>query len=371
MNVKYILHGIDTLYPNGGMTLTMQAMKAIGGTVVTRMDLKRGSKAFERKQKMCSSVMGSQVEIATNDDELIQLCEDADLIFVLPFGNKVWPNFEEVLFKLNAKKVSLILGAAETRRASNFVKSNVWHARWSERPMIKDYIQGRGLVDLKKPYVIGCNVYELSCPYTPEELTEMKIARSINTSARFGSFKGSAKLLETFAGLIEDPRNKIDAWGWSPNEAGISFLSLVKMKPEVLEIWNDVGKRIARGTYTPPMIPDIMKNTQFSLDFTKGTGDGTIFGDGGLQYCQAEAIDWGAIPVCDSNFHVGEEWKQLMVLVDRENPREAANIIQQELNSWNPELHIMRIEAGRKYIQENLNAERFNRSIFELLDILS
>ena len=371
MNVKYILHGIDTLYPNGGMTLTMQAIKAIGGSVVTRMDIKRGSKTFERKQKMCSEVMGSPVEIATSDEELLQICENADVIFALPFGNKVWSNFEEVLGKLNAKKVSLILGAAETRRAANFVKSDIWHARWSERPMIKEYIQGRGLIDVKKPSVIGCNVYELSCPYSPEELTSMKESRSINTSARFGSFKGSDKLLQTFAFLKEDSRNKIDAWGWSPNEAGLSFYALVKKRNDVLEIWNDVGKKIARGTYTPPMIPDLMKSTQFSADFTKGKGDGTIFGDGGLQYCQAEAIDWGAIPVCDLDFHRGKEWGELMVLVDRENPREAANIIQHELNNWNSDQHIQRIQNGRKYIQENLNAERFNRSIHEVVELLS
>ena len=52
MKAKFIIHGIDTGYPNGGMTLTMSAIAAIGGTVVTRLEGgKRGSKSFKKREE--------------------------------------------------------------------------------------------------------------------------------------------------------------------------------------------------------------------------------------------------------------------------------------------------------------------------------
>ncbi len=372
MKAKFIIHGIDTGYPNGGMTLTMSAIAAIGGTVVTRLEGgKRGSKSFKKREEEYSRVMGVPVEIATSDDEVRQMCEDIDVLFALPFGNKVWPTFESALQGLSCKKVAFLLGSAESRRAPMFTKSKIWDARWSERPMIRDYMQSRRIVDPSKPYVVGCNVYDLKCALSSEEVTALKDPRNVISSARFGSFKGSDQVLKVLNELIKDERNHLDAWGWTPNEAGMSFLGMIKGIPEMKAMWDDTGHKVARGTYNAPQIPDIMRKARFAIDFTRGNGDGSIFGDGGLQYCQAEAIDWGAIPVCDSDFHRGEGWNSVMLLTGRDDVESAVRILKEELETWDPEAHARKVEAGRQYIRDNLNRDRFNASMSEILEKLS
>lgn len=369
MKAKFILHGIDTGYPNGGMTLTKCSIDAIGGSVITRLEGgKRNSKSFKKREEEYAKVMGVPVEIATSDDEFHQMCEGVDILFSLPFGNKVWPTFESALSGLTCKKVAFLLGAAESRRAPAFTKSKVWDAHWSERPMIRDYMQSRRIVDPNDPYIVGCNVYELKCPHTVEEVTAMKDPRNVISSARFGSFKGSDQVLKVFDELSKDDRNVLDAWGWVPHEAGMSFLGMIKGIPEMKQMWERTAHKIARGTYNAHQIPDIMQKARFAIDFTRGNGDGSIFGDGGLQYCQAEAIDWGAIPVCDSDFHRGDGWDSLMLLTKRDDVDDAVNLLKGELDNWDPESHARKVEAGRQYIRDNLSRDRFNASMKEVLD---
>ena len=367
MKAKFLIQGIDTGYPNGGMSLFKFAIASIGGSIITRMPDAKPSQV-EKKLDQFKNVMQAEVEVATNDDEVRQYCNDADVVFVMPVGNKVWPTFEEVLGSVRAKKVVFILGTNETRRCPAFVKSRVWDAYWSERPMIMEYLRGRGIVDTKKPYIVGCNVYELKCPHTVDELVSMKNPNSVISSSRFGSFKGSGHILQIFDKLLSTtPTAEIDAWGWSPNEAGISFLSIIKSKPEMMKLWNSTGKQVARGPYRAETIPSFMSKARVSIDLTCGKGDGSYFGDGGLQYVQAESIDWGAIPFCDSNFYVGDEWSSFMMRQPRAYVDEIAGDISNLLQEWDPQKHAKMIEAGRNYIKENMSRERFNESINKVL----
>ena len=371
MKIKFLIHGIDTGYPNGGMTLTTSAIGAIGGTVITRLPGgKRGTARFNKRVAEYESVMGVPVEIATSDEEFKEMCKDIDVLFALPFGNKVWPTFEETIGKLKCKKVAFLLGSAESKRAPNFTKSNIWSAYWSERPMIRDYMQSHKKTDKNKPYIIGCNIYDLKCPYSPEEITSRKDPRKVISTARFGSFKGSDRVLRVFDNLIKNPDYHLEAWGWTPNEAGMSFLTLIKTVEEMKEMWDSTGKKVAKGTYTADMLPSIMETARFAIDFTKGRGDGTIFQDGGLQYCQAEAIDWGVIPFCDSDFHKAG-FEEIMLLTDRENIEMSNQIIESALSTWDPDKHALTIQKGRDYIKNYLSRDRFNHSMQEVIRMIA
>ena len=371
MKIKFLIEGIDTNYPNGGMSLVKSAIAAIGGSVITRLP---GAKLrqVEKKLPQFKSVMQADVEVATTDDEVRQLCEDIDALFVVPVGNKKWPTFEEALGNLKCKKTIFILGTGEARRCPAMVKARIWDAYWSERPMIKEYMQGKGLVDKTKPYIVGNNIYELKCPYTVDELVAAKDIKYVISSCRFGSSKGSSHQLRVFDDLLKSGADvKMDAWGWLPNEAGMSFLSLIKTIPEMFAMWNTTGRQLARGAYTADQIPDFMKPARISIDLTDAKEDGNRFGDGGLQYGQAESIDWGALPFCDSNFYVGDQWDSIMLRLPRDNVKGISQKIQEELKTWDPEKHAKMIEAGRQYLRENLSRDRFNDSMKRVLDAIS
>jgi hypothetical protein len=323
---------------------------------------------IDKKIDQFRNVMKADVEVATNDEDIIRMCEDIDNLFVMPVGNKVWTTFEDVMNKLKCKKVVFFCGTGESRRCPAFVKSNVWDAYWSERPLIKEYMQSKNYVDKKKPYIVGCNVYELKCPYTVDELMSMKDTKSFISACRFGSSKGSSHALQVFDQLLKSGVDaNMAAWGWLPNEAGISFLSLIKSDPVMFDMWNDTGKKMARGAYTAEQIPEILGTARLSLDLTAAKGDGNRFGDGGLQYGQAESIDWGALPFCDSNFYIGDEWDTVMLRQPRDNISGIVNDVQDHLKTWNPEKHAKMIEAGRQYVRENMSRQRFNDSMNAVL----
>lgn len=371
MKIKFLIEGIDTDYPNGGMSLVKSAIAAIGGSVITRApDAKQ--RYIDKKLPQFKKVMQADVEVATNDDEVRQLCEGVDALFVVPVGNKKWLTFEEALGGLSCKKIIFILGTGESRRCPGMVKSHIWDAYWSERPKIKEFMQGKGLVDKTKPYIIGNNIYELKCPYTVDELVVAKDVKSVISSCRFGSSKGSAHTLRIFDDIIKSGTDvKLAAWGWMPTEAGISFLSLIKSIPEMFEMWNTTGKLLARGAYTTDQIPDFMKSARLSIDLTAAKGDGNCFGDGGLQYGQAESIDWGALPLCDSNFYIGNEWDSMMLRLPRDDVKGISQLVQDELKTWDPHKHAQMIETGRKYLRDNLSRERFNDSMKRVLEAIA
>ena len=122
-----------------------------------------------------------------------------------------------------------------------------------------------------------------------------------------------------------------------------------------------------RSSYTAEQIPEILGGARLSLDLTAAKGDGNRFGDGGLQYGQAESIDWGALPFCDSNFYIGDEWDSIMLRQPRDNISDIVSTVQDHLKTWNPEKHAKMIEAGRQYVRENMSRQRFNDSMNAVL----
>jgi hypothetical protein len=393
MKVKFITY--DTCFGNGAQTLAQNTLHHMTGNsnqgmiVIAPVEKKstpeKTEKAKERRREKVRALFGKGVDVACDDDDVIELCKDVDALFVLMFINGVWPTFKECLDRIPVPKVIFSLGTQESRVCGDFYKRGSWDAWWSERPLIRDFNIKKGFVSKDTPYIVGCNVYDLTCPLTPQEAAERRNPQSLITNARWTTSKGAVPLLEMFNKLqLESPNLQMDAWGWKSNEGGISFFSMVKSVPERWEAWSRVSK-LARGTYSRKDIPHILggleKGTapRFAVDLTNYKGDGTIWGDGGLQYCQAEALDWGSVPVVDRGFHQGDAWDKVLLRVPdsclnekavTKGPALAAWLQKEILPQWNVDEHAERIHLGRQYIKENLSLTRFNSSIDEIIEKL-
>ena len=374
MNVCFILRSNSWKYAGGQRTLAANVCRVLGGTIVASTEIKpkwrRHPELQLEAEQQASVQLGVPVVFAETDDEVVAACIDADAVFCIGFRAKKWPTFEDCLSRIKCKKVAFILATSETMNAGAFLRSRIWDAYWSERPMIREYLRAKGKVDASKPYTVGCNVYQPSCPLTAEQLVEHKEPRLVVSNSRFASMKRSAELLGVFDHLSRDPTLRLEAWGWKPNEGGFSFKELVKIIPERFDAWNRIGKHLAQGEYSADQVPGILSPARFAIDLTYMRGDGSRWGDGGLQYCQAEAIDWGTIPVCGSEFHLGAEWSSIMHLVPALDPKLPKLVYDIVTQRWDPAGHADMIERGREYIEKNLSFERFNASIAELVGSL-
>lgn len=393
MNIKFLTY--DTCFGNGAQTLAQNTLRHVNGhpdkgmVVVAPVEPKttpeRTERAKERRRAKVRDLFGEGVEVACDDDEIVKACEGADAVFVLMFIKGVWPTAKECLERIKAPKVVFSLGTQESRVCGEFYRLGVWDAWWSERPLIRDYNIRRGFVTEDTPYIVGCNVYDLACKLTPDEVARNRDPRSIVTNARWTTSKGAVPLLAMFDTLVksQNPPN-MAAWGWNPVEGGISFYSAVKSRPDRWAAWGRVS-HIARGTYSRGDISRILGGDgagtapRLAVDLTNYRGDGSTWGDGGLQYCQAEAIDWGAVPVVDRGFHPGDGWDDVLLRVPEDcldedgltdGEKLAVWLENVVLPRWDVKEHAERIHLGREYISENLSLKRFNQSIDEIAEKL-
>jgi len=384
VKVKFITY--DSCFGNGAQTLAQNTINHLGGELIVVSLVGEKSKpsfterAKTRQRQKVKDLFGQNVLVATTDEEILNFCSDADIVFVTMFIKNIWPNAEKTLGMIKAPKVVFSLGTQEFRPCGEFYRLKVWDAWWSERPLIRKFNIAKGFVKTDTKYVIGCNVYDLKCTLTPTEVTSQRDPLSLISSSRWSNGKGSIPLLDMYGELYDMGQFNLGAWGWNSDEGSMAFFSSVKSHPQRSEIWKKI-KPIIKGKYDRSNIPEIFGGEnapRFAIDLTKFKGDGTQFGDGGLQYCQAEALDYGSIPIVDRAFHPSDEWDKIIHRVPDACYDAKGNVdgvklagwISSLMKNWNFSEHVDRISLGREYIKKNLSIERFNQSMDELTKLL-
>jgi hypothetical protein len=360
MKIKYLT--FESCGASGAMTLGNNITDHFGGQTIVVSHCTPRSKP--NRVKKFQKMWGPGVEVAASDDELVELCKDADIVFCLAFPQKTWPTAKETLQRIPAYKVLGSLGTQEINILGVrwFYKevASVFDCWWSERPLIRDFNISKGLCRPDIPYVIGCNVYRPACESTSAELVDERDPGEIITNARFSKGKGSDRMIPMFERLMGKGYN-CKAWGWKPKEGGVTFLGCVKSKPDMWEAWGRVAPKVAMGTYGPEDIPVMFRSARFAVDMTAWKGDGSLWGDGGLQWCQAEAIDWGCIPIVNRKFYQGDEWDTILHRVDSLDEVDAL------LEGWDEAKHEEMIRKGKEYVRQNLSLQRFQDSMDEIV----
>jgi hypothetical protein len=346
----------------------------------------RTSRSRNRHREKLKLKFGEGVTVACSDQEVLDACEDANIVFSLFFMNNKWPTASDVFAKIKAPKVALGIGTHETRMCADFSRMPHWDAWWSVRPAIREHNLRKGFLDETTPHVMSCNVHDNVCKKTAVESSTERDPRYIISNTRFSTGKGAVQVLKMFDSLMqrEDPP-RLAAWGWSPDENGMSFFGAIKTKSENYDAWKRVVP-IMKGAYTRDQVPEILAGNgprtapRFSIDLTFSKGDEIRWGDGGMQNCQSEAIDWGVIPIVDRRFYVSDEWDSIMYRLPekcygddgRPDGDLIANWVYDELlPGWSEEKHAEMIQAGRDYIDTHLSVKNFHDSMVELKSIIT
>lgn len=362
--MKIIYLTFESCGASGAMTLGNHITDYLGGQVVVISHCSPRAKISRTKkfQKM----WGKDVLVAANNDEVVEYCRGADIVFSLAFPEKTWPGAKETIQRIDSYKVFGSLGTQEI----NIGGVRHWYKEiaplfdcwWSERPLIRDFNIANGWCRPDVPYVVGCNVYSSRCESSVGEIMDTRDPKHIITNCRFSKGKGSHLMIPLFERLMGGGY-RCDAWGWNPKEGGLTFLGAVKTKPELWEAWKRVAPVVARGTYGRDDIPLVFRSAVLAVDMTAWRGDGSLWGDGGLQWCQAEAIDWGVVPVVNRKFYQGDEWDDIVFRVD------SLDEVDGILGAWDEDRHAEMIEKGREYVRQNLSLERFRQSIDQIVEL--
>jgi hypothetical protein len=321
----------------------------------------------ERRRQKFVPIWGENVKIAIGVNEIVAACKDADIVFL---GLATWkathPGAEDeiaqAIDQIQSFKVLMCLGTNESRlpelrklyaRCSS--KIDCWY---SNRPLIRDFFVRKELVSKTTPYVVGINPYKMRDGESPVgERTK------VITATRFASAKRSTEVIPTLLKFHEDGVPVTASY--DPNEASFYFLGGVKNKPDVLAQWNKLkAAGILQGHYTGVKLQEILSSARFSIDHTYMAGDGSLWGDGISQYCQSEAIDWGAVPVVNRKFYFGDGWDSIVHRVD--HPLETVELYK----NWDPIQHAEMIERGREYVRVNQSFEKFNAAIDNVLSLI-
>lgn len=313
----------------------------------------------ERRLNKFKPIWGDRLKVVIGNEEIVNVCNSYDIIFVTnlrPWGTKKIDEMYATLDRITAKKVMMCLASTEWRmkKTRPSLEYPGWDCWWSERPLIRDFYLEIGAVKKEMPYVTGCNVY------TPRETTPAPPGDRIIQAVRFQSNKRSPEILEGLS-LAYDEGLPIDAWAWDEKEGSMHWLGAVKMNPERYKSWKKLEEAgVFRGPYTTDDLDTVYANARFAIDHSASKGDGSLWGDGGLQYAQAEAIDRGVVPVVNRKFYIGDEWDAIMHRVD--HPSEVVELYR----NWDPQRHAEMIARGREYIKRDMSPARFTASIDEV-----
>jgi len=268
----------------------------------------------------------------------------------------------EAISRIDSFKVLMCLGTNESRlpelRKLYAKCSDQLDCWYSNRPLIRDFFVSKGIASKSIPYVVGINPYKMR-----DGKSGLGEREKVVTATRFASAKRSVEVIPTLL-KFHELGVPVTA-SYDPNEASFYFLGGVKNKPEVFAQWNalkDAG--ILQGHYTGSKLQEILSAARFSIDHTYMAGDGSIWGDGISQYCQSEAIDWGAVPVVNRKFYFGDGWDTIVHRVD--HPLESLDLYK----NWSPTQHAEMIARGREYVREKQSFEKFGAAIDEVISLI-
>lgn len=359
---------------------TLNGSRDRGMIIVTPR--KKPSRAAERKLK---ERYGENVKVVINKEEIIDAIREVDpeVVFSLFFINGSWPDAEETfqeIGRMGKKRVVMGIGTQESRLCSQFTSMKAWDAWWAIRQNVLDHNKD-AIGSL--PTVLGCNVFKRTCPLAPEELVEMQgsVPRLVSNT-RFSTGKGALAVMDILDDTAAAGWNS-EAWGWNMTESGISFYGAVKSDKGKWAQWEKLrSSGIVRGPYERSSVGNILKGARYTVDFTISKGDATTYGDGGIQHCQAESIDWGAIPIVHPDFYAGSGWDEIVLrppddcFTGKPGYRKPlgnkiAQWLQEKDKEWDPAGHVEKIKMGRKYLDEAVSKEKFLSSWFELKEKLN
>jgi len=372
---------------NGCLTLFKKCVDSIPNShaIFFNRDWKPKNKPYKTRDQELGSIFEKNQYTLTNEEEtFVKTCNEADAVFFLSSIDKPYTQYYvDLINSLQTKKFLMIVGGSGMSRSRKHMTGIQWDGCWCLRQEIRDSHIRLKLIDKDLPFVMGPNPYQMKCPYTPEELVQYKNKNKIITNTRMSSFKNPDYMFDLISELSQQPRNIVEMWGIEEDEPGTpQFLRLFKCVPRRHQKWNTL-KSIRKGSYTPSDFEKIMLETSFAMDFTNNTTDAVRWNDGGLQYCQMEAIEWGVIPVCLSDFYVDEEFDSIMKrypklekLKDpfgeysKEELEKIVNDIQKTMDELSDEEHIEYIRKGREYIQKNNSYQKLSDSIYKLIEMV-